>query len=42
MKVEVSAPEEFQGYVVGQLNQRRGVIQSTETVEGYLCVRTCR
>jgi elongation factor G len=36
MKVEVSAPEEFQGSVVGQLNQRRGVIQSTETVEGYL------
>ena len=36
MKVEVSAPEEFQGYVVGQLNQRRGVIMSTETVEGYL------
>ncbi len=39
MKVEVSAPEEFQGQVVGQVNQRRGVIQSTETVEGYLvCV----
>jgi elongation factor G len=36
MNVEVSAPEEFQGSVVGQLNQRRGVIQSTETVEGYV------
>ncbi len=36
MNVEVSAPEEFQGQVVGQLNQRRGVIQSTETVEGYM------
>ena len=36
MNVEVQAPEEFQGQVVGQLNQRRGVIQSTETVEGYL------
>jgi elongation factor G len=36
MNVEVSAPEEFQGQVVGQLNQRRGVIQNTETVEGYM------
>ena len=36
MNVEVQAPEEFQGQVVGQLNQRRGVIQSTETIEGYL------
>ena len=36
MNVEVQAPEEFQGSVVGQLNQRRGVIQNTETVEGYL------
>jgi elongation factor G len=36
MNVEVQAPEEFQGAVVGQLNQRRGVIQNTETVEGYV------
>ncbi|HUM09367.1 MAG TPA: elongation factor G [Myxococcaceae bacterium] len=36
MKVEVSAPEEFQGSVVGQLNQRRGTILSTENSEGYL------
>ncbi|RKG80041.1 elongation factor G [Corallococcus terminator] len=36
MKVEVSAPEEFQGSVVGQLNQRRGTILNTETAEGYL------
>jgi len=36
MNVEVQAPEEFQGSVVGQLNQRRGIIQATETVEGYL------
>jgi len=36
MKVEVQAPEEFQGSVVGQLNQRRGTIISTENREGYL------
>jgi len=36
MNVEVQAPEEFQGAVVGQLNQRRGIIQNTETVEGFL------
>jgi elongation factor G len=36
MKVEVQAPEEFQGAVVGQLNQRRGTILSTENAEGYL------
>jgi elongation factor G len=36
MKVEVSAPEEFQGSVIGQLNQRRGVILNSETQEGYV------
>jgi elongation factor G len=36
MKVEVSAPEEFQGTVIGQLNQRRGVILDTATNEGYV------
>jgi elongation factor G len=36
MKVEVQAPEDFQGSVVGQLNQRRGTILSTENREGYL------
>jgi elongation factor G len=38
MKVEVAVPEEFQGGVVGELNRRRGVIQSSETAEGYVAV----
>jgi len=33
MKVEVEAPIEFQGSVVGQVNQRRGVILETKTDE---------
>ncbi len=37
MKLETSAPEEFQGSVMGQINQRRGVIMGTETNEGF-CV----
>jgi elongation factor G len=37
MKLEVNAPEEFQGSVMGQVNQRRGVIINSGTQDGY-CV----
>ncbi len=39
MKVEIDAPSEFQGTVVGQVNQRRGVIQ--DTVSGDSVNITC-
>ncbi len=38
MKVEVEAPIEFQGSVVGQVNQRRGVILETSSAEGTVTV----
>jgi elongation factor G len=38
MKVEVSAPDEFQGTVIGQMNQRRGVIMGTEGDSNYVVV----
>ncbi|MEQ1664275.1 MAG: elongation factor G [Bdellovibrionales bacterium] len=36
MKLEVTCPEEFQGTVMGQINQRRGIIQGTSTMDGGL------
>jgi elongation factor G len=38
MKVEVEAPVEFQGTVVGQVNQRRGVILETSSADGNVTV----
>ena len=38
MKVQVSVPEEYQGTIIGQVNQRRGVIKGSETGEGYTTV----
>lgn len=38
MKLEVQAPEEFQGAVMGQVNQRRGIIQNSSTNMGYVTV----
>jgi elongation factor G len=40
MKLEVSAPEEFQGSVLGQVNQRRGIIMGTNSNEGYVIVES--
>lgn len=34
MKLETTAPEEYQGPVTGQINQRRGVIIGTQSIEG--------
>jgi elongation factor G len=38
MKLETTAPEEFQGSVMGQINQRRGVILNSSTNEGYCII----
>ncbi len=38
MKLEVAVPEEFQGIVIGQLNQRRGVIVNTLLESKYVTV----
>lgn len=40
MKLEVSAPEEFQGPVMGQINQRRGIIQGSNTNEGFVVIES--
>ncbi|MFZ4403210.1 MAG: elongation factor G [Pseudobdellovibrionaceae bacterium] len=38
MKLETSAPEEYQGPVTGQINQRRGIILGTDSNEGYTTI----
>jgi len=38
MLVEIIGPQEFQGTVLGQINKRRGIINSTEVVEEWFTV----
>ncbi|MFN3782213.1 MAG: elongation factor G, partial [Candidatus Kapaibacteriota bacterium] len=38
MKLEVTAPEEFQGVIIGQINQRRGIILNTSIDSGFVVV----
>ena len=38
MKLETTAPEEFQGVAIGQINQRRGIIINTSNEAGYVVV----
>lgn len=41
MRVEVEAPEPFQGGIVGDLTSRRGIIESTDTTADGSCVIVC-
>ena len=36
MKVSVEGPSEFQGNIIGTINQRRGVITGTTEEDGYV------
>ena len=38
MKLEVSCPDEFQGAVIGQINQRRGLVKGTETQKNWTVI----
>jgi elongation factor G len=38
MRVEVTAPSEFQGTLIGNLTRRRGVIVSSETNDDYTTI----
>lgn len=38
MSVEITAPEEYQGVIIGQLNKRHGIITGTEGNEGWFTV----
>ena len=40
MKLEVSAPDEFQGNVIGQINQRRGIIKNSQSQNKFVTVES--
>jgi len=40
MKLEVSVPEEYQGNVLGQINQRRGMITGSSSQDGYAIIES--
>lgn len=39
MAVEITAPDEFQGTVVGHISKRKGILTATEGVEGWFTVQ---
>lgn len=38
MSVEINAPDEYQGTIIGQLNKRHGIITGTEGNDGWFTV----
>lgn len=38
MSVEVTAPDEFQGAILAQLNKRHGILTGTEGTEGWVTI----
>jgi elongation factor G len=38
MKLQVQVPEEFQGAIMGQINQRRGMIIGSSNLEAYTVI----
>lgn len=38
MAVEVTAPDEFQGAVIAQLNKRHGIVTGSEGTEGWCTI----
>ena len=40
MKLEVSVPDEYQGNVIGQINQRRGVIKNTSSQNKFVTIES--
>lgn len=40
MSVEITAPEEFQGSIISQMNKRNGIITGTDANEGWFTLYT--